>query len=187
MRKKAQVRGMALLSGLKFVEKKKGKEGLKRVFERLDRRTRDMLSNIVMKEWYPYETAIKFQEVLVEVIGKGKEEILKEEGEFIAKDNTKWFLRLFLKFSTPQKIIKKWPIVWSLYYNKGALKIVMLKKKSAVIRLIDFPELKHTTCILVIGWGFYSLKKTGAKNTAIKETKCREKGDKYSEWHIKWE
>ncbi len=187
MRKKAQVRGMALLSGLRFVEKRKGKEGLRKVLERLDKETQKIFSNIVIKEWYPYETAVKFQKALVEVIGKGKEEILIEEGKFIAKDNTKWFLRLFLRFATPQKIIKKWPVVWDLYYNKGKLKITTLKENSAVIRLLDFPELKHTTCNSVIGWGFYSLEKTGAHNIEVKETKCREKGDNYSEWHIKWE
>lgn len=186
MTKMANVRGVAIASLFKYIREKAGEKSLKEILATRDEQVRKELLSLKPRDWHPYEKAQVLYRVIDEKIGKGDPNFWVELGKYTAEDNLKWFLKLFLSFATPKKIVKKWPTLYSLYFDEGELQVVKLGDKSATTRLSDI-DITHNTCLIIRGWGELSLEKAGAKNIQIKEVKCIEKGDGYTEWENKWE
>ena len=178
-----KVRGMAIVSTLRYIREKRGVE---KVLNNLDEETRNIVSNAVIKDWYPYESIVKLYTATDKIIGNGDLNLCEEIGEFIAKDNLNFFLRLFVSFSTPKKILRKTNTLWGRYLDSGEVVMVKEEENSAVYRLINFDS-KRVQCLVIVGWLKVALDMVDAKNIQVIETKCKAKGEAdYCEFLMKW-
>jgi hypothetical protein len=174
---------MGLIAGLEYL---KGKGVADEVLSSLDEKVRGTLQNLRPQEWYSYEEVdVPLLLAADNLVARGDEKFFVDMGRFSEEFNSKWYLKLFFKFLSPTKILKKFPTLWGLYFDTGKLEID-IKDKSAVGRLVGIDTI-HLTDLTIRGWGEYALEKSGAKNVKIVQTKCREKGDDYTEWHASWE
>lgn len=182
----AKVRGMGFVALLEYVRERKGEKGVEELLANFNADEKNILSNIKPKDWYPLDLNVRALTAADKMFGNGDLKLVKEMGRWGAEYNLKWFLKLFLSFATPQKIVKKWPTLWELNFDAGRLEVIKLEKNSATVRIRDFKS-ERPICLAVIGWGELSLEKTGAKNIRSKETKCTAWGDDCCEYQFEWE
>jgi hypothetical protein len=179
--KTGKIRGVATIANLEYLKRK----GIADKFlADLNVGLREALLNLKPSEWYPYEEIdAPFMRAVNDLVAKGNMQFFVDMGKFDADYNSKWYLKLFFKFITPAKMVKKFPTLWDINFDSGKMEVVRLHRDSATVRLTGFNTTRFTDYAL-IGWGEYALEKSEAKNVKIVLTKCREKGDKYSEWHV---
>lgn len=182
----AKFRGIGFVALLEYVREKKGEKGVEELLANFSEDEKNILSNIKPKDWYPLDLNARLLTAADKLLGNGDLKLAKELGKYGANYNLKWFLKLFLAFVTPQKIVKKWSTLWELNFDTGKMEIVELKENSATVRITNFKS-ERPICLAVIGWGELSLEKTGAKNIRIKETKCTAWGDDCCEYQFEWE
>ena len=177
-------RGLLLMGYMKYLREK---GVLDSVLAGLDENLRRTLQSIDAKNWYSTEDVIyPFYRAVDKLVAKGDSRFFIDMDKFGAMDNEKWYLKLFFKFASPMKIIKKFPVLWSLYNDTGRIEIADLKENSATARLIEYNSTLLAD-LTVQGWGEYALERVGAKNFKAVQTKCIERGDEYTEWRMTWE
>jgi hypothetical protein len=178
-----KVRGLSLLANMAYVEKKGVAD---KVLASLDEKLGKLYTNLKAHEWYSYEEVdLPLERAADNLVAKGDERFFIDMGKFNAEYNARWYLQLFFKFVTPQKMVKKFPTLWNIYFDTGKLYIHELNKTSTTIRLVEV-EIAHLTHLIIVGWGEYASGMAGAKKVQIVETKCNERGDEYTEWKAKW-
>jgi len=189
MEVKGEIRGIDIISDGNFVLRNHGKEGLKRVEEKL----KEVGFPIEYRKIKPmgfYPSALKALSLLAikEALGYDDEKI-----EEIGKSAPKFSLiiKLFVKYFASLKkfFFGHTPRIWREYWTIGEFIPVELneEEKFAIIRYQNF-DLHPIYCLYLKGY-FTTLTKliTGAKKVECKETKCTFRGDKFHEYFLKWE
>lgn len=180
----AKFRGLLLTGYMKYLREK---GVLDSVLAGLDENLGRTLQSIDVKNWYSTEDVINpFYRAVDKSVAKGDSRFFIDMGKFSAMDNEKWYLKLFFKFASPMKIVKKFPILWTIYNDTGRIEIADLKENSTTVRLIGVNTILLAD-LTIQGWAEYALERVGAKNIKIVQTKCREKGDDCTEWRLTWE
>jgi len=180
-----QVRGIACISILKYLRERKGEKAVEEVLAGLEPEEKASLQNIKPKDWASYDTMTKVWYSILDIMGGDKEETSKILARYIAEDNIKWFLQLYLAFATPEKIMKKIPTLWKMYFDKGEVITEKLEKGLCISKAVNYTPRPYS-CICGIEWTRYALEKCGAKNIRIKEIKCIRKGDDCCEFESRW-
>jgi hypothetical protein len=179
----ARLRGLSLVARLEYLRRKGVAD---RVLSSLDEGVRKVLQDLRPQEWYSYEEVdIPLMRAVDELAARGDEKFFIEMGRFTAEHNAKWYLKLFFRFSSPARILRKFPTLWGIFFDTGRLEIET-REKSAVVRLVDINTIRLSD-LTIQGWGEWALERVGAKNVKIVQTKCRERGDQCTEWTLSWE
>lgn len=182
-----ETRGSSFICDAEYVLKKKGKEGLKKVEEKLKEIGYPIeYKKINNMEFYPVGLRVLSLLAIKEVFNWTNDDI-KELCAFAPKIS--FIVRLFIKFFySPSEMVKKSFQMWREYFTKGELEVVKadFKKKEFIFRIKDF-SLCPTHCKCLEGFVTSFLKMiVNPKKIECKETKCTFKGDKYHEYLLTW-
>ena len=184
---KGEARGMGFKNNMEFVFKEEGKEGLKR----LENKMRELGYPIEYKkvktmDFYPLSLEALLLLVAQRLFNYDSRKF-QEMGRFGAKSSL--IIRLFMKyFISIEKILDKPPQMWRKYFTVGDMKVVDFneEKKHVILRLENF-RLNLPHCQLITGFLSALIKMMVNSETTSKELKCPFKGDEYHEFLIKWE
>lgn len=180
------IRGIACISILKFLKEKKGDKAVDEVLAILDPDERETIKNAKSKDWLSLDAVIKVWSAILDLMSGDKEENTRVLARYIAVDNTKWFLKLFLKFSTPEKIVTKIPTLWKIYFDKGEVIIEKVEKGLSISKTINYNPRQYM-CLSAMEWARYAFEMCGAKNIRMNKTKCIMKGDDFCRVESRWE
>jgi len=183
-----EVRGAVFLTDLRYVQEKKGQEGVRM----LKKKMRDWGSLISYDKtrpinWYPVGLRAVSLLAIKEVFGWQDKEIF-ELGNAAPKFSliVKMLMKTFLSI---ERVFKECPKYWEKHYTKGVLENYKIdtKKKCIILRLKDF-NVHPILCPFYAGYflriGQYVLR---SQKVSIKETKCSFKGEApYHEYLITW-
>ncbi len=186
MRKKGEVRGEAINSHRDFIIFKEGKEGLKRVEERLSDLGYPVdFNKIEGYKMYPAALAI-----LVVLVAKKEfnwpDEMTKEHGTFNLKNS--FILKMFLRhFVSLDKLCEIMPKFWNKEYNFGSIEVINNEgHNEATIKVFDY-DLHPINCIAFQGIAEEIIKYVvKTDEVLVEETKCIHRGDDYHEYTIRW-
>lgn len=180
-----ETRGQGLIGILKYVEEKKGKEGVKLLKQKIEE-LGFSLDKLEELKWYPVGLVGIFLIVTKRIFNWGEKEIFEIGGfgikiGFIPKILSRYFVSLFKIFQTA-------PMHWKKYFTIGEMEPYQLneKEKYLIVRLKNF-KIHPLVCFANQG-SFLQIAQyvIESKKITIEETKCMFKGDPYHEFLIKW-
>lgn len=185
---KGKIRGIDIKADREFILKKEGKEGLKKVEEKLRAIGVEIeYEKIKSMEFYP--GGLKALSLLaMKAVFNYSDEEISEIGKFNAKFSL--ILKIFMKFFGPPEkfFFNQTPKIWERYWTEGRFVPVQYneKEKWAIARYEEL-DLHPIYCHYLRGY-FTTLAQlvTGSKNVEIREEKCSFLGDKFHEYLIKW-
>ena len=185
MKTRGEIRGMAMKGYANFILYKEGKEGLKKVEEKMASLGCDVkYGEVKTMKLYPIGLEKVALTVLEELFNYNDE--FYEMGKFVSK--LPLVIRLFLKYLGSIEMIKnEVSRMWERYYTVGRLTVVEYDKDKKILigRLENF-DLCPSHCKIAVGY-FSSMLQFIVKQAVIcEEVKCIYKGDKYHEFLLTW-
>lgn len=184
---KGECRGVNLKNDADFVLKKKGKEGLRKVEEELERLGCPIkYKKIRGLGFYPVGwRAISL--LAVKKVFNWKDEDIRELGRFATAASL--VVRIYMKFfHSVDLMVKKAPKMWDDYFTIGELAVSDYdeEKRYAIVEIRDF-DLHTIFCRTMEGY-FENIVKmiVKAKEVQCEETKCTFKGQDCHQFYITW-
>jgi len=186
---KGEIRGMDIIFDGEFVLKHNGKEGLKKVQEKL----KEIGVPLEYKRLNPLSFCpggLRVISLLAiqEALGYSDEKI-EEMGKSAPKFSL--IIKLFIKYFTSLRkfFFNQAPRIWKEYWTVGEFVPLELneQEKFAIFRYQGV-NLHPIYCTYLKGY-FATVCQlvTGAKKVECKETKCVFRGDQFHEFFLKWE
>lgn len=187
MKAKGEARGIHFKSDANYVLRNKGKNGLRRVEQELEKIGCPIkYEKIKNLDFYPVGLRIISLLAIKKTFGWGDKEIRELSG---SAAYFSLIVRIYMKFFySLGKIVKQAPKMWSEYYTVGRLGIPDYneKEKYAVLELSDF-ELHPIFCRGMEGYLENIVKMiVKTKKVRCRETKCTFRGNKTHQFLIKW-
>jgi len=184
-----KIKGTALVVVSVFIKKNFGEKGLEKWLNALSQEAREVY---VMPnkpyEWYDLDSMYldpvqKFCDLFYDGEMHGAEEM----GFLDAKNSLKGVFSLFLKFGSPEFIIKKSVSLFGAYYKDASAEIINLEKGRATLRIHNFGEMKRINEFTIIGWMKSALELSGAKNSQVNVEQKKVDNEHVIEFHGTWE
>lgn len=188
MKIEGNVRGTILFSNLQFILKRQGKEGLKKVEEKLKELGYPFeFQKIKQLDWYPEALSHLILLICQEIFG-WKEEDFFEMG-YQAPQLSVVFKFLMKYFVSLKKAFLETPNYWKKHINVGELVPYQLNEKEGfvILQLKDY-KFHYLGCVYKKGYFTRLLEYLlPNKKIATTETKCVHRGDSFCEFLIKWQ
>ncbi|MFA5116688.1 MAG: DUF2378 family protein [Candidatus Omnitrophota bacterium] len=184
----ANIRGVSLISGVKYISDNFGEGGLVKVVDSLEPQDRDILrSKLHPMNWYPVKTYSAFMAAADKIFGKGDYNLCFNIGKYSAEDIFSGLYKVFLELGNPHFVIRRGHIAWRTIIDSGELEIEQTGDKFVKVRITGFEEPDKAFCWKVSGYFGKVLEMSGAKNVRVNEGKCACDGGPYCEYDIQWE
>ncbi|MCP6719306.1 MAG: hypothetical protein KJI71_03685 [Patescibacteria group bacterium] len=187
MKLRGKARGNNFLNDLKFIVKREGEEGIKKVEEELERLgISTKYIEIKATKWYPVGLRAITLLTIKKALGWSNEDI-RELGRF-AVMGAPLALRIYMKFfHSADKTAKMAPKMWREYFTRGSFEVIEYneKEKTATLRIKDF-DLHPVFCRTTEGYLETFTKlifKSG--ELSARETKCTFEGGESHEFLVK--
>ncbi len=186
---KGEIRGMDLKADAEFVLKREGKEGLKKVKDKLEEIGFPIeYGKINSMNFYPGGLKVLSLLAIKETLNYDDKRI-KEMGKFAPKIS--FIIKLFVKhFAQISKFFfEETPKIWKKYWTVGNFLPLEVdeKKKYAIVRIKEL-NLHPLYCLYLEGYFSTFIRLvTGGEEISVQETKCFFRGDKYHEFLLKWQ
>ena len=134
---KGEVIGSALKCDEEFIIEKKGREGIKKVEEEMEKLGYPLTYEEIDKyKWYPIQQSI-FPRLLAQKIFNWDDETIREWGRWAAKTN--FIVKLLSRLISKQMIVKQAHKLWRKYYTVGELDCkIDFKKRIGIATLKNF-------------------------------------------------
>lgn len=180
-----EARGITFKTDAGFILKEKGRAGLEKVKERLDKLGCPIdYEKIESMAYYPIGLRIISLLVIKEIFGFSGTEIEKMGQE---APKISLIIKLFGKFFfSIEESLKQAPKIWEKHYTIGRLEMdADLKSKKGVARLFDF-NVHPILCDYIKGYLATIMQMVLSRPVKIEETKCYFDGDKFHEYLAVW-
>jgi len=183
-----EVKGTAIEILPKFIATKFGDEAVKKWIDSLSPDAKKEFSGSIFSfKWYPVK------EMLVEPTLKVCELFYKNDlsgaydiGIYSAEYALKGIYKVFVKFGSPEFLIKKASTIMSNYYHPSTMEVADLQKNGSTLRITRFQDMHEVIEQRIKGWMIKALEISGAKNTSVNITNSLTKNDPHTDFVITW-
>src|SRR5258706_2575974 len=148
-------------------------------------------SLIVSSAWYPialWNRALKAHldahvaDPRAEVIALAKR---------VADADLHTLFKILLKVASAEAILRRVGWLWERYFDRGEMAVTEEAPKSFRLRLVaptaEEDGANEPTCAYgVVGWLTHAITLVGAKDAAVRHTRCRFAHAKQCEYHVTW-
>jgi hypothetical protein len=182
-----QVKGIAVLSCLRYVREKHGAEGFERLHATLQPATRAVVdARILPHAWVPSDVIVDVNVQADALFGHGDLQLCVELGRYLANNSLPTVFKLFFRFGSPTYLFDKAPKLWSAHYDSGALTVLPASDSSARMRVEGFDAPHRAHCLAIKGWALEAIAMAGSRIVSAEESLCRTRGDPFCEFAAEW-
>jgi len=182
------VKGTAIAAIPGFIVKKFGKKGLDRWLAAINEKARKGYeSHILVGNWYPIkEFMLEPTQKMCDLFYQGDVRGAREGGRYSAELALKGIYRIFVKFGSPEFLIRRASNAFTSYYQPSEIEVVSQEDKKAILHIIKFPEASSLVENRIAGWIEGALEISGCKNVKVLITQSLAKGAPYTEIVASW-
>ncbi|MFB6203782.1 MAG: hypothetical protein ABEK01_04810 [Candidatus Nanohaloarchaea archaeon] len=178
-----EVKGVTLKNQEKFVKEKFGEDGWEDLMEEFSEDTRELMEDTVLKSsWYPFDSFSEITRKICEEFYDGKPKDARELGRFHAEEVLSGIYRVWVKFTDPQGLADKSPMVLRKHYRPIEVEVVENVEGKARIRITELPVEDRYFEELVAGSMERGPELVGAENLEVEITSSIASGDDYIEY-----
>jgi hypothetical protein len=183
----ARVKGIAILSCLRFVRERYGEEGLQRLREALKPEQRALLDQRILPHaWAPFQLIVDLNVQTDALFGAGDLQLCVEMGRYAAGASLPTVFKVFFRLGSPRFLFDTAAKLWSAQFDSGRLTVLPDSDTSARLRIEDFEEPHRSHCLAIKGWALEAITLSGARPLLADETHCRTWGHPYCEFAATW-
>jgi predicted hydrocarbon binding protein len=180
------IKGIHIINVIEFVRKKRGKNGLDALFQRINKgkpKPQHVFENsFVEKEWYPYDLYLEFLSTADDVTGTGDMARCFEMGYQTIKNLG--HLSYLARSPNVHDFLKGAQESWHHVYDFGSVESIVDEENKLVVRYHGFPKSK-VKCEYFKGSLTGMLELCGLKGE-VKETACNTEGAAWCEYTLTW-
>ncbi len=185
-----EVRGRALKSIQKFVQKGFGQEGFDRWLDTISVEAYTVYSlPIDAGEWFP------LKKLLIEPTANIAQLFYKwdlkeaswEMGRYSADFGLRGPFRLFFKIGSTKFLMNKASEILPMYYKPSTMEVAEYKDGLIRLHITSFPEIDKTTEYRIGGWTQRAMEINGCRNVGVEITKSLTTFDPVTEFQITWD
>jgi uncharacterized protein (TIGR02265 family) len=181
-----QVKGVAVVSTLRFIKDRFGDAGLRETLAALDAADREAFSNPLVSAWYPLPQMLRLMRQAEARFGGQLPNIHREMGRASADYGLTTVYKIFYKIGSPQFIISKGSRVFSSYYQYGQLEVPESGPGFANAVLRDFKDGGPEYCERIFGWMTRTMELCGTRNLRTSHVTCVHRGDPVCRFEGVW-
>jgi hypothetical protein len=184
----AQIRGSLFAPVPLFVRNHLGVHRWDEFLERLD----PVASQVLRGEfealtWYPFIVISSAVDTMVAMKGDTADDTLRKLSHHNLDRATNLIFRAIFKVGSPEFMVSKSDQVWKKYYSTGSMRVKSATRGSAVVQLVDFPEMTHNYNKVVLYAIEAVIVKAGGRLTKLEITADIHRGDPFCEYSYRWE
>lgn len=164
-------------------------EGLRNVMGKIGDRSRTMLEDPVLNEWYPVSLVKEVFETIHDLYDPNCPGILVEYGRFAAERSLKGFLRYLTRLLTIEQLTKRMAAFWKQYHQGGSINAGKVEKegdlKIITVTVKGF-NLGLPGCQVITGYLEGLIPMTKVTDVKVEEKTCVYRGDHACSWKVSW-
>lgn len=187
---KMEVRGKAIASLPKFVQKNFGQEGYEKFLDAITAEAHSVfILPIKLNEWYPLkETLIQPCANIAQLFYSWDlQKAAWELGRFSADFGIKNVYKLAIKIGSTDFFLNKASEFMGSYYRPATITIGEINDNYADFRITEFPEIDKTVEYRIGGWMQRTMEINGCKSVNVDITKSLTEGNSCTELRITWQ
>lgn len=183
-----KVKGSAIAATIKFAKERFGDNARDIIMENLSEEERQSIAFEVCNAlWYPFDFYIHITDIVVNVLGDGDENLLREIGAASARMDDKVIPKMFYKLGTPSFIVRLGTWAFQRYFDEGKVKTIGSGKGFVGFEISGLSMIHKYHYLRVAGWMQQALELGGGKN-AISEPQVIERdGEQILVFMNRWE
>jgi hypothetical protein len=184
-----EVKGSSLVATREFVKLNFGEAGFKKWVESLLPEGKKIFSAaIISTNWYPLtEALVDPTKKICGLFYNGDVRGAWEAGRHSADYGLTGIYRLFIQVANPQFIIKKASSILPTYYKPSIMKASEVGANGAIVEILEFKEISDVIESRIAGWMEKAMEIHGCRNVNVAFTKSLMRGDKSTQYVVKWE
>lgn len=173
-----KVKGPALISTLRFLTDRFGKDGLAQVRADLSPEERAALPDAPLANaWYPFSLLMAIGRAAGRRFGGGLADFHRDLGRASAEYGLKTIYRVFLKLGSPQSTVIRATRVFGTYFDSGEMRAVVSERGHAAVELAGFADPTPEFCERLLGFTSRTVELAGGKDLRAAHTLCVHRGD----------
>ena len=182
-----QIKGSAIKETIEQIKTRVPSEAFQSLLGILDEDTRKLIEGeIFSSSWYSLDLFTRFLEVQNRILAGGKEEMIIRGAEAVNERQLRGIYKAFVKFGSPEFIIKRIAAVHATYFQGVAVEVNVEGKGKALIKYIGFQKQHRIMGFAIIGFFKKALELSGAKDAVIQFVTPIDDGKSYSELSLVW-
>jgi hypothetical protein len=137
--------------------------------------------------WVDFELFIQATVLVDSLFGEGDLELAWDIGRFASNHAVGVWKRLIMRHVRPATLLGLTAGVWSHHYDGGRLLSRSLGTHGLHITIADFPRPHRAHCLSIGGWMEGSLLMGPRRNTSVRESSCRARGESTCDFQLSWD
>jgi hypothetical protein len=181
-----QIKGGLLRGRFLFIVLHHGADTWARVVSRLPDEDRQMISNIVVDDWYPLAVLDLIDRAIAEEIGGTDDRVFDQLGEFSA---TSSLSGPYSSLINPDihSFLTQSALIHRAYQDFGNASYEELSVTSGLLRIKYEVAPPLSFCTSGTAYFRHAIELCGARTAHIAHTRCRARGDSVCEFYITWQ
>jgi len=160
----AKVKGTVFGPRLEFIHKNGTLAEQQQVMALLSPEFRELIDRHLMSsQWYPFEYYVELNQAMVKVLGRGRDDLLRDVGYYSADVSLNGIYKTFFRVGTPGFIIKAATKAWAQYFQNGEIKVDVHSDKRLTMNFTQIELLSREHFLSTAGWVIKVLELSGAK------------------------
>jgi hypothetical protein len=182
-----EIKGSAVLETVQAIKHRAGQPAYEKIADLLDPETKKIFQTpISTSSWYPLDAFTRFLELEIKVLADGKEEMVVRGAETVIERQLRGIYKVFVKFGSPEFIIKRIAAVHATYFNGVPVQVEMHGPGKATIKYTGFEPQHRLIGFAIIGFFRKALEISGAKNVTAEFSTPIAEGQGYAVLALSW-
>ena len=161
----AAIKGSAVLDSVNAIKARSGDEAYEKIIGTLDDEDQALFRGaIAAGDWCPLDAFVRFLAADIRESAGGDERALIRRSEGVIDKQLKGIYRIFVRFGSPEFVLKRISLVHMTYFNGVNIEIMSMKPGRAVIRYTGFEPQHRLMGFSIIGFYRKALEISGAKD-----------------------
>jgi len=182
-----EVKGSSVIPTVVFVKQRFGNRFTEWLNELREESRRILEKEIILSQWYPLKEAYLEPTISIcRVFYDGSIRGAWEVGRFSADFGLKNVYKFFLRFSSPNFLVRRASIILPTYFKPSKIEIVENLEGKAKMHITYFPEIHEIIEHRIGGWMERAIELCGVKEGKVTITRSLARGESVTEFTAEW-
>ncbi|MEM7352994.1 MAG: heme NO-binding domain-containing protein [Acidobacteriota bacterium] len=181
----SKVKGTKINSKINFLQEKYGDNVVEKVLGSLSPEDQSQLRSIVDLGWYEMELFLHLLEAIVQVVGKGNDQILDRMGRYGAEDLSLHAYKVYFRSGDPEVVLSKMIPIHASLNDPGEMEIERRQDNELDV-IVKAPRSGLAHCRVARAFYQRCVELCEVAGATVEETACSSRGADACVFHVTW-
>ena len=181
-----RVKGAIVRTHILWVRRYRGESGEERLQQALPADLRKELESIIPSDWYPFETLIRLDRLIIELFGNGTPDLSRELGRYSAHLNLSVPFRSYRREEIGA-FFRESAALHSEFQDFGTVECLEQGERKVSMVHRGYACFSPLFCASGLGYYEQAIVEHRSRPVRLEETSCQCRGDSTCTFEIEWE